>query len=178
MIIVFFLISWIATLMLGFYTHHGEAITVPDLRGLSPEKAVIRAEESNLLVEVVDSFYVAEKRKGTILEQNPKPNFKVKKNRTIFLTINSSTPERIKMPDLIGATLRQATAIIETYGFKTGKLSYIPDISNTVLVQKYKGKIIQPGQFIEKGSRIDLIIGKGERNQKNSNNEIEDTLTQ
>jgi len=177
-VIVILIISWIATLMLGFYSHHGEAIAVPDLRGLSAKDAAIRADEGNLLVEVVDSFFLSERRIGTVIEQNPKPGFKVKRDRVIFLTINSRYPERVKMPDLIGTTLRQATAIIETYGFKAGKLSYIPDISNTVLVQKFKGKIISPGQLIEKGSQIDLVIGKGRKNQKRNNEEKEDTLLQ
>jgi eukaryotic-like serine/threonine-protein kinase len=176
-VFVIFIISWLATLMLGFYSHHGEAIDVPDLRGLSVKDAVNRADEGNLLVEVVDSFFLSERRIGTVIEQNPKPRFKVKRDRVIFLTINSKFPERIKMPDLIGATLRQATAIIETYGFKAGRLSYIPDISNTVLVQKYHGKKISPGQLIEKGSKIDLVIGSGKRNQKRSDSE-EDALIQ
>ena len=178
MVIAFFVLSWLATLLLGFYAHHNESIEVPDLRGLTLKEANVRAEEGNLLTEVVDSFFLSERRKGRIIEQNPKPKSKVKRDRTIFLTINSLFPDRIKMPDLTGVTLRQATAIIETYGLKTGKLSYVPDISNTVLVQKYKGKIITPGQSIEKGSKIDLFIGKGQLTKKKNFNENKDSLTQ
>ena len=164
--------------MLGFYTHHGEAIVVPDLRGLSVKDAMTRADEGNLLVEVVDSFFQSERSIGTVIEQNPKYGMKVKRDRVIFLTINSRFPEQIKMPDLVGTTLRQATAIMETYGLKTGKLGYVPDISNTVLVQKFKGKAISPGERIEKGSSIDLVVGIGEKTRTRTKGANEDSLLQ
>ena len=53
--------------------------------------------------------------------------------------------------------------MLETYGLKLGSLTYVPDIAhNAVLRQKYKGKEIKTGTLIEKGSKIDLVIGKGD----------------
>ena len=75
-------------------------------------------------------------------------------------------PERVKMPNLIDLTLRQAISMLETYGLKVGKLSYIPDIAeNSVLKQNFNGKAISPDVIIDKGSKIDLVLGKGLGNE-------------
>jgi len=43
--------------MLGFYSHHGEAIAVPDLRGLSVKDAVTRAEKVIYLLKLLIHFF-------------------------------------------------------------------------------------------------------------------------
>ncbi len=96
------------------------------------------------------------------MDQNPPPELQVKKGRTIFLTINAIIPEMTRMPDVVGISLRQARAIIETAGLKIGRLSYVPDIAvNNVLQQKYKGDVIEEGDSIPKGAVIDLVLGRG-----------------
>lgn len=171
MIVIIFILSWIATMMLDIYSDHGESIETPDFKGLSIKEAEIRATQSNLIVQVIDSFYKSSKFIGLIIEQTPKPKFKLKKERTIFLTINSTKPDKIKMPDLLGSTYRQAIAIIESYGCNVGNITYVKDETNTVLAQKYKRKTIQPGELIDKGSRIDLVVGKGRNNKKDDEEE-------
>src|SRR4051812_2120458 len=70
---------------LSNYTHHGETITVPDLRGLTVEKLVKFIENKHLKYDIVDSLYEVGKASGTVLEQDPAPDSKVKENRTIYL---------------------------------------------------------------------------------------------
>jgi eukaryotic-like serine/threonine-protein kinase len=143
-----------------FFTHHGEANSVPDFRGMTLKEALDKADDNNLQLLVIDSVYNAEGRKGTIVEQTPPANFKVKKNRTIFITIKTLNPERIPMPKITGVSLIQAKAELETYGLSIGKLYYQPDIAtNLVLEQYYKGKSIRSGKIIDKGSKIDLLLG-------------------
>src|SRR5688572_17356398 len=68
----------------------------------------------------------------------------------------------IKMPDLVDVSLRQAEAILQSNGLKTGNLVYRPDLAkNAVLAQLYKGAEIKPGSDISKGSVIDLVLGDG-----------------
>src|SRR5436190_8628958 len=66
------------------YTHHGESITVPDLRGMTREKLVKFIENKHLQYKVVDSLYEVGKTPGTVIEQDPAPDSKVKENRTIY----------------------------------------------------------------------------------------------
>lgn len=156
------LLFWGSLFFLNFYTRHGEAIAIPDVREMPPDEALKKLQDCDLTGVLSDSVFLADKKKGAIVEQNPPAGFKVKSERKIFLTINSIFPERVKMPDLVGVSLRQAKAVLETYGLKTGRFRYVPDIAkDNVLVQKYKGKKIAEGTLIEKGSSIDFVLGRG-----------------
>ena len=156
----------ISLLALRIYTHHGQANPVPDFTGLNLEEVEQSANKAKLFFHVIDSVYQKKQEKGTVVAQNPPPGFKVKKNRTIFLTLNAFNPERIKMPKLIGISLRQAKAIIETAGLEIGKLTHIPDMTiNSVLKLQFNGIDIKEGDLILKGSVIDLVLGGGLSNQ-------------
>jgi eukaryotic-like serine/threonine-protein kinase len=147
---------------LKLFTMHGRTYAVPDLRGLTVQEAemVVRARKLNY--KVADSVYISREESGRVVDQNPSPNFRVKENRTIFLTINAVNPERVAMPDVTGVSLRQARALIETHGLTVGKLIYVPDIAvNNVLRQQYSGKDVKPGELIIRGEPIDLVLGEG-----------------
>ncbi len=168
-IVVTVFVLWLATMLLGMITHHGQEITVPDLTGLRIEELDDYLSERSLEYEIVDSIYDSKSKKGTVSSQDPYPNAKVKSGRKIYLTVVAKLPERTVVPDLKDLTLRQTISVLETYGLKVGKLEYVPDIAhNAVLKQKYKGQIIAAGTNIEKGVSIDLVLGKGENNEKAS----------
>jgi beta-lactam-binding protein with PASTA domain len=79
--------------------------------------------------------------------------------------VNALNPEKIKMPNVVGVSLRQAIAILESNGLSVGKLRYVPDIAtNNVLKQRLNGKEINAGLEIIKGSHIDLVLGKSDSN--------------
>ncbi len=154
---------------LRMYTRHGKAYAVPDLRGLTVEEAEMVTRARRLNYKVADSVYISQEERGRVIDQNPAPNFRVKENRTIFLTINAMNPERIAVPDVTGVSLRQARAIIETHGFEVGKLIYVPDLAiNNVLSQQYQGEVIKPGELVVRGERIDLVVGEGLSTQTTS----------
>jgi beta-lactam-binding protein with PASTA domain len=101
-------------------------------------------------------------KRGVIVDQNPPADFKVKTNRTIFFTINAFTKPKVEMPNIVGVSLRQAKAILETRGLFVGKLIYVPDFAkNNILKQKYEGSEIQINTLIDKGAFIDVVIGNG-----------------
>ena len=159
--------SIVVLLFLRIYTRHGQALSVPDITGLSIPEADSILAAKELRYQIVDSVYNANLTRGSIIDQNPSPEFKVKKNRTIFLTINAFNPEIIRMPNIVGVSLRQARAIVQTAGLNIGNLTYVPDIAvNNVLQQKYNGNVIEEGDSIVKGSYIDLVLGRGLSNEK------------
>ena len=154
---VYAVYSW-----MGKITHHGESISVPDLRGMDLERLETFLENKSLRFQIIDSLFDGTKAGGIVLEQDPAPESKVKEGRTIYLTINSATPPKVKMPNLIDVSYRQAEAILQTFGLKVGALIYQPDLAkNAVLDQKHKGSSIKPGVEIFKGSKIDLVLGDG-----------------
>ena len=156
---------WVILRLLNLYTRHSTYITVPDFSGISTEQLDNIASDNGLQVLIIDSLYNYSLNKGTVAIQDPLPGSKVKKNRKIYVTVVAMKPEQVGMPNLVDLTLRQATAMLETYGLKTGSLIYVPDFAhNAILKQKFKGKEIKPGTLIEKGSKIDLVVGKSEDN--------------
>lgn len=149
-------------LWLRIYTHHGQAITVPDLTALTTEEVGDVTSSRQLRYEVVDSVFSNELPRGTVLKQNPKANSRVKRNRKIFLTMNAVNPEMISMPTLVGLSNRQARLALQNAGLVLGDISYQPDYArNNVLQQMHDGSVINEGTEITKGTVIDLVLGMG-----------------
>ncbi len=152
---------------LNFYTRHGQSRKVPNFVGLTLEQTSRAARKSKMQYQIIDSVYTNTVPRGCIAEQNPKPGLKVKKWRSIMLTVNAFKPEMVAMPNLVNLPKRQALALIESTGLVTGTLRYIPDISIDVVInQLYNGREIAGGDSLQKGSVIDLVLGKGLSNQR------------
>lgn len=159
--VVFFVALLVgATLLLNTVTHHGQTIEVPDLTSMSVSEARHEASRKSLKVEVIDSIFVRRMEKGAVYSQNPKPGARVKKGRRIMLTINAMNSKKVSMPNLVGYSMRQAKAELNSRGLTLGKLIYVNDIAtNNVLRQFYHNREIKPGKQIESGSAIDLQVG-------------------
>jgi len=154
-------------LFLRIYTHHGRVRQVPNFKGMSTEEAAKAAKKHKLQFVIIDSIYSQQVEKGQVVLQHPEQGFNVKKNRKIFLTINAVKPEMVKVPNMVGLSLRQAKSLLETSGLIIGKLSFVPDLArNNVLKQKNNGVEIEEGDSLKKNSIIDLVLGKGLSNQK------------
>ncbi len=164
---VVIVVLWSAFKFISTYTLHGKTIEVPNLNGLTLKAAVQAIEDKELRYIIVDSIFDGDNKPGTVVEQNPSPKFLVKQNRTVYLTLNAFNPPKVQMPNLIDVSLRQASAMLETYGLEVGNLKYVPDYAfNAVLHQTYKGRDIQPGTSIMKNSKIDLVLGDGLNGEK------------
>ena len=156
------LLSWAVISYLGSYTRHDETIKVPDFSGIKLAGLSKFTADKKLRYLVIDSIYDAKAIKGTVIKQEPEPKAEVKEGRIIYLYVTSILPPSIQMPKLIDRSVRQAVAMISTYGFKLGKIQYVPDqCANCVLDQLVKGKKIEPGASIQKGTIINLVVGKG-----------------
>lgn len=168
-IIIAFGAVMILLIWMNFYTRHGQARAVPNFVGLTMQQTAKLAKKSKLRYQVIDSIYTTIVPRGCIAEQNPKPGFKVKKWRNVILTINAFHPEMVAMPNLIDLPKRQAILLVESSGLEVGLLKYKPDLSIDVVIdQQYNGKQIHEKDSLQKGSVIDLILGKGLSNQRTS----------
>ena len=148
---------------LRIYTRHGQNVSVPELRRLTLTEVKKICDERGLKYEVSDSVYSSNAAPGTVIDQTPPATFKVKKERTIFLTIKAYSVEQVTMPRLIDLSIKSAQAQLATIGLGVGKITYKPDIArDAVIEQKFNGKDIPAGTRIAKGSLVDLVLGKGE----------------
>jgi beta-lactam-binding protein with PASTA domain len=155
-------------MFLNVYTQHGDSFPLPSFKRMSLQEARKLARNHDLEIEVTDSVYQDNWPKGTVVKQNPAPKFHVKEGRTIFVTMNASTKELVKMPNVVGVSHRHAKAILNNSGLKIGKLVHVPDIAvNNVLKQKLDNEEIKPGKLVPKGTEIDLVVGKGSNERDN-----------
>lgn len=154
-LVVFLLFS-----LLKVITRHNREQDVPDFANMSMEEARRTADKASLRLEVTDSIYITRMAPGAVYKQNPVAGSKVKKNRRILLTINAKAPKTVKMPSLVGFSLRQAQAELTASQLKVGKLIYVEDLAtNNVLDQKYKGAPVAAGSPVPGESEIDLVLG-------------------
>ncbi|MBC7426436.1 MAG: PASTA domain-containing protein, partial [Bacteroidia bacterium] len=95
--LIFLLIAWLSTFAIGWFTKHGQQIDVPDVKGMSIENAQAELDKQDFHFEVVDSIYNEDFKKNAITDQDPASGSKVKKGRTIYLTVNASSKPKVKM---------------------------------------------------------------------------------
>jgi eukaryotic-like serine/threonine-protein kinase len=155
------ILFWLVTsLFLNIITQHGITQPVPEFRGMMIDDAITKADDSNLEIQIADSIYIPGRQAGMIIDQNPKPDMQVKKGRKIFVTIITRTPKLSNVPNVVGYSLRQAKAIIESQGFVVGHLQYVSDIAtNNVLEQRFKGRSLNSSVKIPVGSAIEFVVG-------------------
>jgi eukaryotic-like serine/threonine-protein kinase len=134
---------------------------MPDIRGMKFEKVKTLLSDNNFSYEI-DSVFLLDKPPGTVLEQDPEANTKVKSGRNIYVSVVSGNAPTIKLPDLKDLTLREATAMLKSYDLKVGELIYKPDLAkDAVLGVQYQGNVIPPGTNLKKGDVIDILLGDG-----------------
>lgn len=161
---------------LDFRTNHGEEINVPDLSKMKLEVAEEKLDEDGLEVFLLDTVdFRPEFPPYTIVEQDPKPNSKVKDGRKIYVKLNAGGFSTVTMPDLINKTFRQAASTIRALGLVEGKSKYVPNIAKDVVLEiSQNGKKLKAGDKILKNSTIDFVLGDG---KELFNEEETDTIT-
>jgi len=126
---------------LDIYTHHGEAIAIPDLKHTQLADAKHILSNLGLEVQVVDTGYKKTLPPDCILEQSPAPGERVKSGHIIYVTINSPHSPTITLPDIIdNCSLREAMAKLTAMGFKLGTPQYIPGEKDWVYGILVKGR--------------------------------------
>ena len=148
---------------LKLYTRHGEAIVVPDLTGLTEYEFERLLKKSDLEYSITDSTFIEGMVAGSVVDQVPDAGHRVKRHRTLFLTINAIAPEQVVIPRLTDISLRQSLSQLESAGLIPGNITYKPsEYKNLVLEANIGGRVLGEGQTVAKGSKIDLIVGSGE----------------
>ncbi|MBC7903855.1 MAG: PASTA domain-containing protein [Gemmatimonadaceae bacterium] len=157
-----FLLLLIFLLSLKWITNHGENMKIPQVTGKTMAEATEILEKEGFDVIIQDSVYVDTLKASVIVKQLPEADALVKVNRSVYLTINRSSPPMIEMPPLVGLSLRSAEMVLKQHGLKLGDTSSRPDFAkNSVLTMIYNGKEINPGMKINMGSEISVVIGSG-----------------
>jgi beta-lactam-binding protein with PASTA domain len=135
------------------------------LKGKSLKTVKIELNDNDLVMEIQDSAnYNPKYPKFSVIEQYPKAGAQVKENRKIYLTLNPSGYRKVSVPNIVRRTFRQAKPTLETLGFEVGSVTYIDDIGKEeVIAIKHKGKTVKAGDMLPLTSKIDVVLGNGNR---------------
>lgn len=162
MIAVVVVLIAVVLLFLNIYTRHNESVVVPQVTGLQIEEAGSILNSSDLKYEIIDSIFRSGGVPGAIIDQVPKEKVNVKFGRTIYLIIQAKTEQMVEVPELRDYSQRQAEAQLNSLGFTKILIQYVPSAYTGLVVSvSYKGKVLQPGQKIPKGSTLTMTVGGG-----------------
>lgn len=155
-------IVWVAMLYLDVWTEHGKYVDVPQVKGLPYNEAVSKLDALGFNVELSDSVYDGATKPGTVLEQSPRVNARVKPNRTIYLTINAFSPKMVTVPNLSDMSLRQAQSILQGLGIRSVKVNTVlSEYKDLVLGAKFNGVTLHAGARIPTSATVTLDVGDG-----------------
>jgi beta-lactam-binding protein with PASTA domain len=159
---VFIAFLLLSMLFMGWFTRHGESITVPNVEGMPVDNAFSLLDNVDMELVVIDSVYKEDMKPMSIVEQDPKAEMKVKPGRKIYVVVNTGIKPKVKMPKLVNGSANLALVLLKNSGFRIGKIDSIKSTfgSGLVIKQKYKNKDVLPNTLLEKGSIIDLVVSK------------------
>lgn len=147
---------------LQIYTKHGESITVPSVRGLQIEEVENILSKSDLKYEVIDSLFLTDGIPGAVVEQTPEENAKVKKGRTIYITIQAKGVQMISIPNLKDHSQRQAISTLRSLGFSNVIIDEVPSAYKGLVIDVlFENKSLEADKKVPKGSPITLVVGAG-----------------
>lgn len=162
MVVVVFAVGFGVLKAIDNYTRHGEAIVVPDVKGMNISDAEMAFERSGLQCVISDSTYIKEETPGCVLEYRPACGQKVKKGRLIYLTINTKSTPLLMVPDVAdNSSLRQAEARLLAAGFKLTPNDTIPGEKDWVYGVKYNERLLTTGEKVPMGSTLTIMVGDG-----------------
>ncbi len=158
-IVLILVILW----WLKLSTNHNQKIEVPNLAKMSLNDVEEKLDELDLRFEILDSAnYNPDYPKYSVIEQIPNAGKFVKEDRKIYLTLNPSSYRKLKLPEVVGRTRRQAEPTLLAMGFKIGKITYRSYIAkDEVLELRHQGKKVEPGTELQITTIIDLVLGDG-----------------
>ena len=169
-----FLIAFILYAFFYIYlpstTNHDITIRVPDLNKMKIEEVEKFLEKRDLRYEVADTSYNPNYPPLTVLKQNPATNATVKIHRKIYLTINSETPPKTRIPQIIDFPYTSATTQLENVKLKVGEKEFVKNSARNVVLeiavkgQKYTKADLEKGIYIPQGTPVTLYIAAGSNN--------------
>lgn len=156
MIVIFSIIA--EYLVMPSYTRQNQNRIMIDIKNRNLDDALKILKSENYKYEVSDTLYTNKFQLGTIVDQYPKPNTRVKSGRTVRLKI--AQPEKsVAIPNLMGQSRRSAELELNQMGLliDTVYTEYNPEYPNGTIAWQYP----KAGDRRKKGMGIQITVSKG-----------------
>ncbi len=145
------------------YTHHGEAIAIPDVKHKLRGDAEFLLSQAGLQVQVGDTGYVRSLPPDCILGQTPAAGEKVKAGHVVVVTVNALQTPTIAVPDVVdNSSLREAMAKLSAMGFKLTQPKYVPGEKDWVYGLRAAGRNVSAGDRVSVDDALTIMVGNGQ----------------
>ena len=156
MIVVFSIIA--EYIVMPAYTRQNQNRIMIDIKNRNLDDVIKILKSENYRYEISDTLYTNKFKLGTIVDQYPKPNTRVKSGRTVRLKV--AQPEKsVAIPNLIGQSRRSAELELNQMGLliDTVYTEYNPEYPNGTIAWQYP----KAGDRRKKGMGIQITVSKG-----------------
>ena len=152
--VVYGVLAW-----LDSYTHHNQAVVVPDVKGMKLEDAAEFFGNNKLRYNVIDSVFSKDVAPGSIVELVPGVGSKVKEGRIVFVTINALTSQMAVIPEVEDLSFRQAYALLRARGFSSVEIEYVPgDYKDLAMGVELNGRTLLKGEHVPLTAHLVLKV--------------------
>ena len=141
-------------------------ITVPDLSDLTVDQARKRLKDVGLVVGKITQQSVDGKKDGVVIAQSPSGDSKVSKGTTIDLVVNKAKAKKVKVPNLVGMTLKDARDTLSNAHLGVNQVAGSVEEKAVVIEQSIKA-----GDEIDEGSTLNLTTEFKEDKKKSEKKE-------
>ena len=147
-----------------------------NLSGMTVEQARQRLKDLGLVVGKITQGSVEGKPDNTIVAQSPSGDSKVSKGTTVDLVVNKPQTKKVKMPDVVGMTLKDARQVLGSNNIGVNQISGSVDEKAIVTEQSVKA-----GEEVNEGSSLNLATElkdskKKEDSKQSSSNRTKGTV--
>jgi beta-lactam-binding protein with PASTA domain len=155
------------------YTRHGESLKVPQFENKTYSEALSLASKSGLSLIVTDSVYRIDKKGRYVLSQIPAAGNRVKKGRSIYVTVSRSSADLVSLPDIRGKdNYDQYSRMLSVRQIKTlvAEKKFDPKLENgTIMAVIYEGKDITNQLTkikVPRGCTLEFIVSERTTNER------------
>ena len=151
-------ILFLDKIILPFYVREGSDRYLPDVIGMSFDKAKSSLELEGFFAKRGDVKYTSNYSAGTVIDQYPDPMRRVKPGRTVHLTI-AERERMVLVPDLLGKSIRSGKLELSEIGLKIDSL--ISEFDAEIPADVIRWQYPRSGDYLRRGSGLTVIISKG-----------------
>jgi penicillin-binding protein 1A len=133
-----------------------EVGTIPDVVGLKSERAqnMLAAANFTPKVDVVDSALP----KGTVVTQAPSGGTSAQLGALVTIEVSSGVPGEVKVPDVIGMSVEEATTVLEQAGFLVDIVER--QVNDPANVGRVMAQDPAAGKKALQGATVTLTVGR------------------
>lgn len=151
-------LATLAYLMVYFIKPPSEVV-VPNLIGKQVAEAETIAAEGKFKLAKRDEQYREKEPAGMIYQMRPEPGRHIREGKPVEIWV-SKGPQQVDVPDLRDMSFERARVLLGKSGLRLGeyRAEFDPLVSKGNVVRQMP----EPGELRPRGTKIDLILSKGE----------------